>query len=80
MDPEGIHLNELDKKRKTNTIEFHSYLDFEKQKQMNKQPKKKSKMRHVIMENKWIVLRGEGRGPWEKIVRGSRRHQLPVLG
>ena len=41
MDPEGIHLNELDKKRKTNTIEFHSYLDFEKQKQMNKQPKKK---------------------------------------
>ena len=66
VEPENIMLSEISQ-RKTNTIRFHSYVEFKKQNQLAKGKKKergKPRNRLLTIENK-LSSQKEG-GAWGK--------------
>jgi len=44
---------------------------------MNKQTK--SRNRHINIENKLMVARGQEEGGWAKRMKGSEKYRLPVM-
>ena len=68
MDLEGIMLSEISQ-TKTNTVWFHSYLDFKKQNKWTN--KKRDKNPDLDTEDKLVVARREGDGVMGEVDKGG---------